>query len=234
MKVLGIDTSSSVASVSVIDGDVMVGEFTINHPKTHSQKLMPLIKMMMDSLEIQLSEMDLIAVSRGPGSFTGVRIGMSAAKAFSHSLEIPIVSVSTLKSLAYNDTREDRLIVPIMDARRSETYTCIYEYKDGLLSEASEEMAISIEELAHILKEKNRPVLFMGDGVKKFRDYLSENLENIEFASPDKIMQKASTVAILGREKYETSGEDNLFDVEPNYIRKSQAERDYDKKHGVE
>jgi tRNA A37 threonylcarbamoyladenosine modification protein TsaB len=74
----------------------------------------------------------------------------------------------------------------------------------------------------------------MGDGVKKFRDYLSENLENIEFASPDKIMQKASTVAILGREKYETSGEDNLFDVEPNYIRKSQAERDYDKKHGVE
>lgn len=232
MKVLGIDTSSNVASVSVTDEDVLIGEFVINHPKTHSQKLMPLIKSLFESLEISLEEIDLVAISKGPGSFTGIRIGMSAAKAFSQALDIPIVSVSTLDTLAFNDLREDRLIVPIMDARRSETYTCIYEYSNGELKRITDEMAISIEELAKKIKELNKASIFMGDGVKVFKDYLLENLENVEIASIDKRMQRASSVAVLGKIKYEKFGAEDLYEIEPNYIRKSQAERDYDKKHG--
>ena len=126
MRILALDTSSLVASAAILEDDKLLGEMTINHPKTHSQKLMPIIEALCTSLGLKIKDMDLIAVAGGPGSFTGVRIGLSAAKAFAQPFDIPVVMVSSLKGLAYNLPGFDGIICPILDARRGEVYAGLH------------------------------------------------------------------------------------------------------------
>lgn len=153
MKILSMDSSGLVATVAVIEDDVMRGEYTVNYKKTHSQTLLPMIDEVAAMIELDLSTIDAIAVAGGPGSFTGLRIGSATAKGLGLALDKPIISVPTVVGLAYNYYGYDQWICPIMDARRNQVYTGVYRFKDGHLVTGLEQCAISIDELLERLEQ---------------------------------------------------------------------------------
>jgi tRNA threonylcarbamoyladenosine biosynthesis protein TsaB len=240
MRILAIDTSTSVAAVAVLDDSGLLGEYLLDHGKTHSQKLVPLIKDLMDSLELSLADIDVFAVSNGPGSFTGLRIGITTIKAMAYAAKKPVLGIPTLDALAYNvplavdlPLAVDALICPIMDARNNQVYTAIYENDKGVLNNITGYLGLPVSELAAILNEKNRYVVFTGDAVALHRDYLKEEIgERCSFAPLCYLKQRASSVAQIAYIKAAGGELENCYDVEPFYLRKSQAEREYDRKQG--
>ena len=227
MKILGIDSSGLVASVAVIEDNQLLGEYTIHHKKTHSQTLLPMLDEIVRMIELDLSSIDLIAVSAGPGSFTGLRIGSSTAKGLGQALNKPLVHVKSVEAMAYNLIGHQGLVCPIMDARRNQTYTGIYRF-DGLDGEiVVDQCAIGIEELIEILNKIQEPTTFLGDGVEVFWEILEEKLLIApRFAPAHLNKQHAGAVAFLGKKlflagEFETAGEHR-----PNYLRLSQAERE--------
>lgn len=232
MKILAIDTSSKVASAAVLDGEKLVCEFSLNHKKTHSQKLMPIIEEVLKSAEISLSDVDYIATTTGPGSFTGIRIGVATAKGLAHAAGKPLIGVSTLEALAYNIAGWDSLICPVMDARRSQVYTAVYSMKNGRAKQVISACAMGIDTLTDKLLEINLPVIFLGDGVSVHRDYIKEKMgELCSFALANLNMQRAGSVAVLAKAMAEEGKVGDYISVVPDYYRKSQAEREYDEKH---
>ena len=155
MKLLGIDSSSLVASVAVVTDDVLTAEYTVDFKKTHSQTLLPMIDEVVTMLGMDLHEIDAIAVSGGPGSFTGLRIGSATAKGLGLALEKPLIHVPTVDAMAYNLWGSDALICPIMDARRKQVYTGIYRFEEHQLMTLKEQWAAPIEEL---LEELNKQI----------------------------------------------------------------------------
>ena len=156
MKILGIDSSSLVASVAIVTDDIMTAEYTINYKKTHSQTLLPMIDEISKMIELDLATIDGIAVAAGPGSFTGLRIGSATAKGLGLALGKPLLSIPTLEGLAYNLYGTDALVCPIMDAKRNQVYTGIYEFVNNELKEIMGQTAISIDQLLEKLNEINR------------------------------------------------------------------------------
>ena len=152
MLVLGLDTSSSSASVAVGSEEKLLGEIRIDHTKTHSQKLMPIINQLLENLDMDIKDIDLISVSVGPGSFTGVRIGVSAAKGLAQPYDIPMVSISTLYSMGYNLIDISGYICPIFDARRNQVYTSVLKWIDGKLEIVFPEQVIVMDEFIKKLK----------------------------------------------------------------------------------
>ncbi len=227
MKILAIDSSSLVATVAVVQDDIMVAEYTINHKKTHSQTLLPMIDEIVKMAEINLDDIDGIAVSGGPGSFTGLRIGSATAKGLGLVWNKPLIHVPTVDAMAYNLYGTDKLICPIMDARRNQTYTGLYEFKDDAFCIIMEQCAISIEELTEKINELGRAVIFVGDGIPVFKAHLTENLQVPCFFAPAHMnRQRAGAVAVLG-EKYFIEGKiETAAEHGPNYLRQSQAERE--------
>lgn len=234
MKVLAVDTSSSVAAVAVMDDALLLGEYLLNHEKTHSQKLVPMIKEIMDGLELLPGDIDLFAASSGPGSFTGIRIGVTTIKAMAFAAKKPVISIPTLDALAYGIPLMDKaLVCPIMDARNQQVYTALYSLENGQQNNITGYMGIHLDELVKLIKSKKKKVIFTGDAVPVYRESLKTALgEDCDFAPPCMFAQRASTVAQLALIR--TSGGEfgNCFDMAPFYLRKSQAEREYDKKHG--
>ena len=153
MKVLGIDSSGMVASVAVVEDTQMLAEYTINYKKTHSQTLLPMLDEIGKMIELDLSTVDAIAVAAGPGSFTGLRIGSATAKGLGLALKKPLVSVPTLEGIAYNFCVSDKLVCPMMDARRSQVYTGIYKFSGNELEKVEDQMAVPVEEILAKLKE---------------------------------------------------------------------------------
>ena len=232
MKILAIDSSSLVASVAVVEDDIMVAEYTINHKKTHSQTLLPMIDEISKMAEIDLSNVDAIAVSGGPGSFTGLRIGSATAKGLGLVWNKPLVHVPTVDAMAYNLYGTDKLICPIMDARRNQTYTGIYEFVNGEFEILVEQCAISIEELIDKINELDREVIFLGDGVPVFKDILDEKLTVAHSYAPAHMnRQRAGAVAVLGGLYYANGKYETAAEHEPNYLRQSQAEREAKEKN---
>jgi tRNA threonylcarbamoyladenosine biosynthesis protein TsaB len=230
MKVLAVDTSSMVAAVAVLENERLLGEYILNHKKTHSQKLMPMIEGLLDELELDPRDIDVYTASVGPGSFTGLRIGVTTIKSIAYAAEKPVVSVPTLDALAYNIPETDALVCPIMDARNEQVYTAIYK-KERKLDKITEYMGIHISELSEMLKGKNQRVVFLGDAVPIHREYLKEQLgEMCSFAPANISLQKASSVACLALEKAAAGQLEDCFDMVPFYLRKSQAEREFEKK----
>lgn len=236
MKVLAVDTSSSVAAVAVMEDAALLGEYLLSHGKTHSQKLVPMIKELLDALELLPGEIDLFAASVGPGSFTGLRIGVTTVKAMAFAVQKPVVSVPTLDALAYGiPVPGESLVCPIMDARNRQVYTALYTVENGLLKNVSGYMGVPVDELLKLIKCKTRKVIFTGDAVPAFRETLKTGLgEACEFAPPCMLAQRASTVAQLALIKASAGELENCFEMVPFYLRKSQAEREYDNKHGSE
>ena len=226
MRILGIESSSLVASVAIVTDQILTAEYTTNLKKTHSQTLLPMIDEMIEMLEIELDTIDAIAVSGGPGSFTGLRIGASTAKGLGLALNKPLIHVPTVDAMAYNFYSVANLICPIMDARRNQVYTGLYRFEDSFQIVRSQ-CAISLEELISALNEGKDRVIFLGDGVPVYRDVIGETLKvPYRFAPAHLNRQRAGAVAALGMVYYEQGNLENAREFSPDYLRKSQAERE--------
>ena len=230
MKILAIESTALVASVAIVDDFKTIAEFTTNHKKTHSQTLMPMLEQIVKLTDIDLNELDYIACACGPGSFTGLRIGAATAKGLAHGLNKKIIPVPTLDALAYNAYEADKLIVPIMDARRNQVYSAIYSTQNGF-ERISDYLATDIEELLDKVLSFNNSAIFLGDGVPVFKDTILNKSDSFSFAKANMNMQRASSVAALAFDMTDKAVDCNEFEI--MYLRKSQAEREYEEKKGL-
>ncbi len=228
MKILALDSTGLVASAALIDENKTIAEFTTNYKKTHSQTLMPMIEQLRNITETDLSEVDYIACACGPGSFTGLRIGAATAKGLAHGLDKKIIPIPTLDGLAYNMYGSDRLIVPIMDARRNQVYTSIYSCADGF-ERVADYMACDIAELLAHVASLDENAVFLGDGVPVFRERIRAYSSDFSFAPVCANMQRAACIGALALERLDTAVEPNALEI--LYLRKSQAERELEEKN---
>lgn len=233
MRVLALDSSGLVASVAVVEDDGVNGsllaEYTVNYKKTHSQTLLPMLDEIVKMLELDLKSVDAIAVAAGPGSFTGLRIGSATAKGLGLALDKPLVAIPTVDGLAYNLYGTKGLVCPLMDARRNQVYTGIYEFVDGELSVIEPQMAVGIEEIAAKLCALGREVIFLGDGVPVFRRRLEEELmtgQKFSFAPAHLNKQRAGAVGALALQYLKEGKIQTAAEHQPDYLRLSQAERE--------
>ena len=232
MKIAALDSSGLVASVAVIEDDVLIAEYTVNYKKTHSQTLLPMLDEIKRMVELDLGTLSAIAVSAGPGSFTGLRIGSATAKGLGLALNLPLIPVPTIDALAYNLYGTDKLVCPIMDARRDQVYTGLYEYVKNEagsyeLHKLLEQCAIGIEDIADKINEFGREVIFLGDGVPVFQERLSESMKvSYSFAPAHMNRQRAASVGTLGMQLYRQGVYESATEHKPVYLRVSQAERE--------
>ena len=227
MKVLSLDTATASATCAILDDNSVLGEITFNYKKQHSLILMPIIDELFNNVGMSINDIDGFVASKGPGSFTGLRIGLSTIKGLSQGMDKPFVTVSTLDSLAYNLAYTDGIICPILDALRDNVYTALYNFNNNELNRISEYVNISIDELIEILKEKNCSITFVGDGVPKFKDKLIADLPEASFAPMHLNLAKASSLGELGLNLLSKGIKDNLYSSVPIYLRLPQAEREY-------
>lgn len=233
MRILALDSSGLVASVAVIRADgseeELIAEYTVNYKKTHSQTLLPMLDEVVRMTELDLETIDAVAVAAGPGSFTGLRIGSATAKGLALALHKPVIAVPTLEGLAYNLCGTESIVCPIMDARRGQVYTGIYEFHGDELAVIEGQMAVSIEELGQKLMSCHRRIIFLGDGVPVFREALTEHIlvgKDVAFAPCHMNRQRAASVAALGIRYYQSGRTETAAQHKPEYLRISQAERE--------
>lgn len=229
MIVLSMDSSSLVTTVALLKDEHLLGEFTLNFKREHSVILMEKIEMLLNDCNIDISEVDGFAVSKGPGSFTGLRIGMATVKGLSMGSNKPYLSISSLDALAYSLINFDGIICPIMDALRDSVFTCMYKSSNGELSKIIDYSALSLDELVKILQEKDKSVIFTGDGVYKYKEYLLEKLPNAKFAPNHLSVVKASALGELGMELLR-QGQCDDINSSPLYLKKPQAERELEQR----
>ena len=227
MKILGIDSSGLVASVAVTEDDNLLGEFTMNYKKTHSQTLLPMLDELAKMIELDLNTIDAIAVSGGPGSFTGLRIGSATAKGLGLALEKPLIHIPTVDALAYNLCGHRDMVCPLMDARRNQTYTGLYTFDGNKMQVELAHCAVGIDEIVEKINEKQRAVVFLGDGVPVFETYIREQINvPYTFAPAHVNKQRAAAVAALGEIYYKEGKTETAAEHRPDYLRLSQAERE--------
>ena len=231
MKVLALDSSGLVASVAIVQDDELLGEYTINHKKTHSQTLLPMLDEVAKMIELDMNSIDFIAVSAGPGSFTGLRIGSATAKGLALALDKKIVSVPTIDAMAYNLWGSDAQICPIMDARGNPVYTGLYQFEDDHMNTILPECVLMIDEIVSRINESGKKTVFLGDGVAVFKEYIEGNIKvSYSFAPANNNKQRASSVAALGIELYKAGKAEDAKEHKPEYLRLSQAERERQEK----
>ncbi len=224
MNILAIESAAISAGAAVLCGGKLVSEQFLNNGLTHSQTLMPLIDAALSSAGKTVGDMDAVAVSAGPGSFTGVRIGMGTAKGLALGADIPLIPVPTLLGLAYNAIGHTGIVVPIMDARRGEVYTATYAAQNGTLEEISPMRAMP---LADLLQELDT-ALFVGDGVPVHKEKIIEAMGEAAGFAPDHLLyHRAASVAMAAQRIAPVSP----HDAAPFYLRLSQAEREYAERH---
>lgn len=232
MKILALDSSGLVASVAVLQDDILQAEYTINHKKTHSQTLLPMLEEIRDLIELELETVDAIAIACGPGSFTGLRIGSATAKGLGLAMNKPIIEVPTLEGLAYQLYGSSHLVCPIMDARRGQVYTGIYEFVkeetgDYMLRAVETQCATSIEKVIEKLNTLGREVSFVGDGIPVFRETIAQLLQvPYDFAPAHLNRQRAAAVGAVAEKYYQQGRMVSAAQHQPEYLRLSQAERE--------
>ena len=235
MKILALDSSGLTASVAVVEDDVLLAEYTVNYKKTHSQTLLPMLDEVVKMTELDLGSIDAIAISGGPGSFTGLRIGSATAKGLGLALQKPLIHVPTLEGLAYNLCGTPGIICPIMDARRNQVYTGVYSFEKEDLQIVEPQMAVGIDELTEKLNARDEAVTFLGDGVPVQREYLKEHLTvPYRFAPAHMNRQRAASVGMLGVKYYKAGKIETAMEHQPDYLRVSQAERERAEKERAE
>ncbi len=232
MKILGVDSTATAASAAVfVDGKIVSLQFS-NTGLTHSQTLLPMIDTALKNASLKVADLDLIAVSNGPGSFTGVRIGVSAVKGIAQPLDIPCVSVSTTEVIAKPLENTGCYAVAVMDARCNQVYTAQFDCENGF-NRVTPDEAITIDELGEKLKDVKKPIVLIGDGTKVAYNKLKDVLHSIAVATPSVVYQSAADVCVLAAEKVSADelASTKAHDVLPNYLRLSQAERELKKKN---
>ena len=212
MKIFACDSTAKTASVALCEDNILLAEFTQNGGNTHSETLLPMTEVLLNSMKTDIDEIDVFAVSEGPGSFTGVRIGAATVKGFAHRKDKPCIGVSTLEALARNLAfGEDKIIIPVMDARRGQFYTAKFAFKDGKLDRIGEDTPMSFEDFLEDVKALGERIYLCGDG----------------YAPARKLRyQSAYSVAQIAYEKYLAGDRTSAEELRPTYLRLPQAERD--------
>ncbi len=227
MKILSVDSSANAASVAVTEDEKLICECVVNNKKTHSQTLLPMIDKALKDSECSLSDIDLIAVTNGPGSFTGLRIGVATVKGLCHGAKKPVVGISTLECMAYNLPYCEHIICPIMDARREQVYNGVYEWSGEELVQIKEPRAMALEELLAEFENIDKKVVFLGDGVPVYREIICKAMgDKALFAPEGAQIQRASSLAPIARKRFEKGEATSSYELLPVYLRKSQAERE--------
>lgn len=233
MKILAVDTSATAASVAVAEENKLIGEFSINTALTHSQTLMPMVDELLKNTGLSVNDIDAVAVNAGPGSFTGVRIGVAAVKGIAFPKNLPCVSVSTLESMAYNMLGNDCIVCSVMDARCSQVYNALFRVKGCSVTRMTDDRALSLTDLKNELRNINEKVVLVGDGAVLCSKFLGEELENIMLAPFNNRIQTASSVAYAAFEKINNGETVKADELMPVYLRLPQAQRELNKKLGV-
>ena len=225
MKIFACDSTAKTASVALCEDKILLAEFTQNGGNTHSETLLPMTEVLLNSMKTDIDEIDVFAISEGPGSFTGVRIGAATVKGFAHRKNKPCIGVSTLEALARNLAfGEDKIIVPVMDARRGQFYTAKFALRGGKFERLSEDTPMSFEEFFEDVKALGERVYLCGDGYAPARKLLGDELSS---ETPEKLRyQSAYSVAQIAYEKYHEGDRTTAEELRPTYLRLPQAERD--------
>ena len=231
MKILAVDSSGLVASVAVVEDDVLLAEYTTNYKKTHSQTLLPMLNEIKEMIDLDLNSIDYIAVAAGPGSFTGLRIASATVKGMGLALKKDIVEVPTLEGLAFNLCGTDKLVCPLMDARRNQVYTGIYHFvekdHEWTMETICEQCAVDIREIIQTCNELGQEVIFLGDGVPVYQKQIEEYMQvGYSFAPANMNRQRAASIGALACIYAREGKTVTAAAHEPEYLRKSQAERE--------
>jgi len=242
MKILALDSSGLTASAAIVEDGVLTVEYTVTDKKTHSQTLLPMIDTIIQMLDIPMEELDAVAIAKGPGSFTGLRIGSATAKGLAFVLKKPIIPVPTVDALAYNLYGVQAIICPLMDARRNQAYTGLYTFEQTsggmeffvLCPQKAvflEEILMQAEEFAI---ERQTGIIFLGDGVPVFRDQIARLITVPYSYAPQHVnLQRAGAVGVLGLFYYHRGLFEEASEYVPEYLRLSQAERKREEKFHI-
>lgn len=230
MKILGIDSSGLVASVAILENEVLLAEYTTDYKKTHSQTLLPMLDELCKMTELDMSTLDAIAIASGPGSFTGLRIGSATAKGLGLALKKPLIEVPTLEGLAWNLWGTERVVCPLMDARRNQVYAAAYEFRrqgENLQLEALiPQNPIAVIEMLEKVNGLGREVVFLGDGVPVYLELIREHTKvPYSLAPAGNNRQRAAGIAALGAVYFKEGRVVDAAEHQPEYLRKSQAEQ---------
>ena len=242
MRLLALESSGLVASAAILTEEKLICEYTVNHKKTHSQTLLPMVDEIVRMTKQDLNDLDAIAVASGPGSFTGLRIGSATAKGLGLALDKPLVSVPTLEGLAYNLYGSENLLCPMMDARRNQVYTGIYSWEDETFTVLYDQTACPVEdvlkECIRLAEQTGKKIIFLGDGVPVYEDMIRESMEQSDcpysFAPAHMNRQRAGAVGLRGLELFKAGHTETAAEHAPVYLRKSQAERELMKKKSLQ
>ncbi len=237
IKVLAIDTSTAVSSVSICDFDEtqtnIISEFNLNAKRTHSQTIMPMLSCALEHSGLALSQIDYFCTVTGPGSFTGLRIGISAIKGLAYTNGTPCAEVSSLEALAYNYKDIDATVCAVMDARSNQVYNALFQtHANGEISRLCDDRAISVDELLQELTEKysDKSIILVGDGAVLCYNRFVQSISNVTLAPLSMRYQKATSVALCGIDRIKESKIVSADKLLPNYLRLSQAERELSNK----
>lgn len=225
MLILSVDSSASPASVCLFQDDKILSEYYINVGLTHSQTLVAMIESILQVTGIKPEDIDLYSVNNGPGSFTGVRIGVSAVKGMAYAQNKPCIAVSTLHSMAANFLSDDAIVCACMDARRHQVYNALFRVHNGKIEPLCEDRAISVDALIDEISRINEPVILAGDGADLVYSSIKE-LKNVRLAPANQRYQRASSVAVIAAEKAQKGELTPPASLMPSYLRLSQAERE--------
>lgn len=220
MLIIGLDTTSRSGSVSIIKENYIIGECLLNTGPRHSENIVSSLNWLIKTLDIEKSKIDAIAVSRGPGSFTSLRVGMTIAKSLAYTLKLKIIGVSSLKVLAMNIADTDKNVCALLDAKRDEVYSAVYRYNNDRLYEIRHEKIQNSDEL---IKEIDDPTIFVGEGAEVYKDRLAE-IPGSEVAAEKFNIIRSSNCAFLGQELLLEGNSGDVMTLVPNYLRKTDAE----------
>ncbi|MFM1515742.1 tRNA (adenosine(37)-N6)-threonylcarbamoyltransferase complex dimerization subunit type 1 TsaB [Helcococcus ovis] len=220
MKILAIDTSTMMSSITIMEDNRIIGDFSISQEETHSEMLVPLVKRMLEDLKINLSEIDVYAVAKGPGSFTGLRIGVASIKAMAQVFDKPIIGISTLEAMAFSILNDNK-ILSIIDARGKRYFTGLYQYVNGKLVCYFEDI-IQENKLMQIVEE-NEKITIVGEAIGKLPDIL-KNSEKVVLAPASLNNAIGRNLCVIAKQRFKSGEIESYFDIAPNYLRKSQAE----------
>ena len=237
MKILAIDSSGLIASAALATEDAVLAEYTTNYKKTHSQTLLPMIDEIVKMTETELSELDAIAVTAGPGSFTGLRIGSATAKGLGQALNKPLIAVPTTEALAWNFCGAEAVICPLMDARRSQVYTGLYRWnkETGAMDCLFAQEAVAVDDIIAEVNRLGQQVIYLGDGADAYKAVLAEKTTvEYSFAPVHMSKQRAASLATCAFVYAKEGKTQTAAEFVPTYLRKSQAEREREEKERAE
>lgn len=229
MRILAFETSAKAASVALLQDGMLLGEYFQHSGQTHSRTLTKMAEDLLSNCDLKPADVDAVACAAGPGSFTGVRIGVAAAKGFAWAGQLPCYGVSTLEAMARSAAVSDGYICAAMDARRSQVYTALFHVENGCMERCMEDSAISLEELAQKLETVETSKILVGDGASLCYNELSDRIPTLVLMPEHLRQQRAAGVALVAWKQYLAGANPSGAELVPNYLRLSQAERERQK-----